>query len=267
MLSTAPVMRLSIATTSSPRSSNASQRCEPRKPAPPVTTALAMVSAGYEPRPRSPGVASTGSAADADVGEPPPLERRPVEEVTGVDDPRRLHEARDLVEVEPAEVVPLGEDRQNPGSVAHRVGIVSRHHAAHRALDGGVVRLDLGPLVRQERHDPQRRRLPGVVGAGLEGEAPHRDLDAVEGPTRYLPHLGRHALELVLVDADDAAHEVERVPGAVGDLHERTRVLRQAAAPEPGPGLEELVPDARVVAHPEDDVLDVGAHRVADGGD
>src|SRR3546814_3859686 len=42
MLSTEPVTRLSMATTSSPRSSSAWQRCEPRKPAPPVTTTRAI---------------------------------------------------------------------------------------------------------------------------------------------------------------------------------------------------------------------------------
>src|SRR5687767_3934374 len=42
MLAIAPVRRLSMATTESPRSSRASHRCEPMKPAAPVTTILDM---------------------------------------------------------------------------------------------------------------------------------------------------------------------------------------------------------------------------------
>src|SRR6188472_201620 len=42
MLVTEPETRLSIATTSSPRSRRARQRCDPKKPAPPVTTTRAM---------------------------------------------------------------------------------------------------------------------------------------------------------------------------------------------------------------------------------
>ena len=38
MLASFPVTRLSMQTTSSPRSSKARHRCEPRKPAPPLTT-------------------------------------------------------------------------------------------------------------------------------------------------------------------------------------------------------------------------------------
>src|SRR5690348_3288288 len=43
MLSVLPVIRLSIATTSSPSASRRSQRCDPRKPAPPVTSARGIV--------------------------------------------------------------------------------------------------------------------------------------------------------------------------------------------------------------------------------
>ena len=42
MLSTLPVMRLSIQITFNPSLSNLSQRCDPKNPAPPVTTAVCI---------------------------------------------------------------------------------------------------------------------------------------------------------------------------------------------------------------------------------
>src|SRR5579883_2300362 len=42
MLSVLPVMRLSITTTSKPSANSRSHRCEPRNPAPPVTSARGM---------------------------------------------------------------------------------------------------------------------------------------------------------------------------------------------------------------------------------
>src|SRR5688572_22153483 len=44
MLATSPVSRLSMPTTEMPLSSRYSERCEPRNPAAPVTSALGMVS-------------------------------------------------------------------------------------------------------------------------------------------------------------------------------------------------------------------------------
>src|SRR5579884_39036 len=44
MLSVLPVIKLSIATTSHPSASRRSQRCEPRKPAPPVTKTRGIIS-------------------------------------------------------------------------------------------------------------------------------------------------------------------------------------------------------------------------------
>ena len=74
MLSSEPVMRLSRQTTSSPRSSSASQRCEPRNPAPPVTTMRAISCA------RCPGTSNPRRA-----------QRGAVEQVAGVDDARLGH--------------------------------------------------------------------------------------------------------------------------------------------------------------------------------
>ena len=113
----------------------------------------------------------------------------------------------------------------------------------------------------------ERRRVAGVVGAGLEGEAPHADPHPGQVTADRGAHLGDHAVELVLVDGDDALEQVERVAGGVGDVDQRPRVLGEAAPAPARAGLEELVADALVVAHAQHDVLDVGADRLAHGGD
>src|SRR4051812_40024762 len=91
MFSMLPVRRLSMATTSSPRASNASQRCDPRNPAPPVTTTRA-----------------TSAPADAVVGEAAAANSSGVEQIASVDHPALGHQPADLVEVEPPKFVPLG---------------------------------------------------------------------------------------------------------------------------------------------------------------
>src|SRR4051794_15922126 len=178
MLSTEPVTRLSRTTTSSPRASNESHRCDPRKPPPPLTTtrAISELPAGR-----------ASCASDTSVLEATPAQRLAVEEVASVDDPRVAQRVGDLVEVEPLELVPLREHHEHLGAVARRVriggdldatevgGLARRERQRHRRVEG----LDRGPSGLQSLHDLERRRVAQIVGAGLEREAPHRDLLAV----------------------------------------------------------------------------------------
>src|SRR5205807_8435245 len=136
MLSTLPVSRLSMATTSSPRPTSVSQMCEPRKPAPPVTTMRA-----------------TGSAPpDGVVGEATPADGRRVEQVAGVDQSPFGHEATDLLEVEPAELVPLGEHDEHRCALARGVGIGCHLEAVDRASYCGVVGPQAGAALLQLVH-------------------------------------------------------------------------------------------------------------------
>src|SRR6266581_9233849 len=73
-LSAEPVMKLSSASTRQPRSSRASQRCEPMNPAPPETTARGLF------------------AANAAVGEAEAAHRFRVVDVSSIDDDRAAHE-------------------------------------------------------------------------------------------------------------------------------------------------------------------------------
>src|SRR6476469_5612077 len=96
MFSTLPVSRLSMATTSSPRCTSASQMCDPRKPAAPVTTMRATSAPAH-------GVVGKAAAANG----------RGVEQVAGVDEAAFGHDPADLLEVQPAELVPPGEHAQH----------------------------------------------------------------------------------------------------------------------------------------------------------
>src|SRR6266513_5034535 len=99
MFEAAPVTRLSTHTTCQPSASSRSLRCDPRKPAPPVTTARKL------------------GAADAAIDEAAFPHRPGVEDVAAVDDDGAAHQALDAIEVELSKFVPLGDDQEgiSPG--------------------------------------------------------------------------------------------------------------------------------------------------------
>src|SRR6476659_6283622 len=106
MFDSDPVIRLSRQTTSSPRSSSRSQRCEPRKPAPPVTTTRA-----------------TSGPTDALIDEPAAQEGGAIHQVAGVDHPLGGHGLADLAGVPPLEPGPRGEDGEDLGAGTGGVGV------------------------------------------------------------------------------------------------------------------------------------------------
>ena len=111
-------------------------------------------------------------------------QRGPVEEVARVDDVPAGHQVGDLVDVEPAELVPLGEHGEHLGAL-HRGVRDRRRPRCPRAGPGrtGRSRAPSAPWATRCGDHRQRGRLAQVVGAGLEGEAPHRDALAL-APSR-----------------------------------------------------------------------------------
>src|SRR5713226_4518235 len=101
-LSREPVMKLSRASTRMPRSSRASHRCDPMKPAPPDTTALSL--------------ALPLVAADTSIGETEVAHDLRVVDVAPVDDHRPAHGALDAAEVEASELVPLRDNNERIGA-------------------------------------------------------------------------------------------------------------------------------------------------------
>src|SRR3954470_17371837 len=98
MLASDPVSRLSTQTTRLPRASSSSQRCEPRKPAPPVTRHVATRRripedrSDKEPCRRAGAVHITHAMASADPAEPERDDEHDltVAPIVGPDDPRRF---------------------------------------------------------------------------------------------------------------------------------------------------------------------------------
>src|SRR5256885_5387441 len=117
MFAAVPVTRLSTHTTCQPSASSRSQRWEPRKPAPPVTTARNL------------------GAADATVDEAAFPHRLRVEDVAAVDDDGAAHQALDAIEVQLAKFVPFGHDEQGVGTGGDRVGILAILDRVHLRLE------------------------------------------------------------------------------------------------------------------------------------
>src|SRR5256885_14342272 len=105
-LSAEPVMKLSSASTRQPRSSRASQRCEPMNPAPPETTARGLF------------------AANAAVGEAKTSHHGRIVDVAAVDDHRPPHELPDAGHVELAELVPFRHQDERVPAGRDLVGVL-----------------------------------------------------------------------------------------------------------------------------------------------
>src|SRR5262245_997889 len=103
MFSTEPVMRLSMHTTSAPRPRRNSQRCEPMKPAPPVTRTR-IASGGKD-----------GATADRVVLEAEPTHALGLPHVPSVEDDRPTHQRAHSLEIQELELVPLGHQRERVG--------------------------------------------------------------------------------------------------------------------------------------------------------
>ena len=96
-------------------------------------------------------------------------------------------------EVEPAELVPLGEHDQDPGPGRRLVGVGPQLQAVQvvgrvgLGVDGGVEGLHGGAQLGEAVGDLQARRVAPVVGVGLEGEAPDGDRRPVDASRRRPP--------------------------------------------------------------------------------
>src|SRR5215467_2313417 len=125
MLSSEPVSRLSMQTTSHPWPSRKSQRWEPMKPAPPVTRTRTGASSG-----RQNGLASDGVVLEAE-----PAHALRLVEVATVEDDGTAQEAAEPLQVEVLELVPLRDEHGRLGSLGRLVG---RLREGHRGGEEGA---------------------------------------------------------------------------------------------------------------------------------
>src|SRR5438067_3587593 len=160
-LSGEPVMKLSSASTRTPRSRSAEHRCEPMNPAPPETTARGLF------------------AANAAIRETETPQQGGVVDVAPVDDDGPAHQLLHTCHVELPELVPFGDEHERIRTSGHLVRVLPifdlrQQHL--RALDRSrVVSPHLGAGGEQDARDVDARRLAHVVGVRLEGEAEQSD--------------------------------------------------------------------------------------------
>src|SRR5258708_5796243 len=179
MFASVPVMRLSTQTTSQPSLSRRRQRCDPRNPAPPVTTA--------RPAARSPEVSPMlsaeeggSAAADASIDETEVTHLVRFPDISAVDDHGASHAGSEALQVDAAKLIPLRQDSQGVRLPGHPVRVTGVGDTAVEDVLGlghghRVVHLDLGPPLQQSLDDFDRGRLAEVIRVGLVAEAQDPD--------------------------------------------------------------------------------------------
>src|ERR1035437_8139249 len=229
-------MKLSSASTLMPRSSNASQRCEPMKPAPPDTTA------------RSRWLVPT----NAPIREPEAPHHRRGVDVASIDDHRPTHRHLQATEVEMAELVPFRDQYEAVRAIRQRIGVggvfdLRQQHARplHR---GRVVGTDLGAGREQHPCDVQARRVSKVVRVGLERPPEEPDNPALERVEAF-PKLVDGEHPLIAVYGHDRVQQLWVIVKALRQRGERFDVLGKARTAITDAGVEEAGADALVETH------------------
>ena len=175
--------------------------------------------------------ADLGRAADAVVGEAGRTQLGRVEHVPAVDQQRIPHAPGRLAPVELGELGPLGHEHGRVGAVERlqRVGADRRLRQRRDAVGDRVPRAHVRALGDEPAGEHEARRLAHVVGVRLEREPEQRDRLAAQA-AEVLLQLPDHAPLLQLVHLDHGVQELEVVARVRGELLQRERVLREAAA-------------------------------------
>ncbi len=141
---------------------------------------------------------------------------------------------------------------------AHGLG-----HALGMSGHLGIVRLDHRALVAQQADHVHGRRLARVLGAALEGQAPHADALALERAAQAGPQLAHGLRALDGVDLLDGGEHRGGDAEGLADVAQGGHVLGQAAAAEADARLEEVGAHPRVVRDALHDAVDVDADGLA----
>ena len=111
--------------------------------------------------------------------------------------------------------------------------------------------------------EDQRRRLAHVIGTGFEGQPPYGDLATVKVAAKMFEQALGQVVFLLLIDRLHRGQNSQARARLLGGVEHCAQILGKAASPEPRPGVEELVADARVRAKSLAHQLDVGTHCIA----
>src|SRR5947209_19057976 len=115
----------------------------------------------------------------SEVAQPHLLGLSPVVDVAQVNENLAAHCRSDPVEVERAELVPLGDDDQRIGAIRRRIGVLGKLDTGEDLLGllarHGIERRDLGSALDQRLDNRNRRGIAHVIGVRLEREPEHAD--------------------------------------------------------------------------------------------
>ena len=214
------------------------------------------------------------SAPDGEILDAAAAHQFRVVEVAPVEDHRVLQGLLDGREVRAAEFLPLGDDDQ-------RIGVGEGTHRALGVFQARVVAEDALRLVHGDRvvggdggagseevgDQLTARRFAHVVGIGLEGEAPEREVPALEVVETALDLAAQDVFLGVVGFLDGGQHLEGDVGVVLGGLDQRLDVLGEAGAAVAAAGVEEVVADARVGADALADHLDVGTEHFGEVGE
>src|SRR5215813_3469869 len=154
--------------------------------------------------------------SDAEVDEPTLAHPGRVEDVPAVEDHGLFHQLLHPIEVRATELIPLGEDEQSVRilqclvrslGIPHTLPEMPLRHLSGDRVVGGKG----GAFPHQAFEHDQRRCLPHVVGPGLEGQPPDREV--LPGQIAVVLHrLLEQQTLLVLVGSLDSAQQIEFDP-------------------------------------------------------
>ena len=153
-----------------------------------------------------------GVSVHAHVLEAQALHLCAVQRVSTVEhEPRRVHAAGDVLPVGVDELRPLRDQDDRLRLVGGLQHVVHQLYGRRQVGTGRVHRLrvvcaDDCPVVAQGVDHVQRRRLPNVVGVGLERQSQHPNSQAVDGAAEALPQRVDRQQPLPVVDVDHGPH-------------------------------------------------------------
>src|SRR5579863_9011118 len=189
-------------------------------------------------------------APDRDVAELRPLHLVGAVDVAQIDDHRARHYALEPSQIERAELLPFGGDDDGIGAVGGGIGAVAIFNGGQKRFDllhaGRIVAAHRGAEVVQRGDQRDRRRIAGIVGIRLEGQAEYGDGLAAHRTVERRDHLARHGAFALLVDGGHRLDDAQRHTAVLRGLQQRAGVLGETRAAEAGTGVQKFRADAVV---------------------
>src|SRR6056297_378314 len=185
------------------------------------------------------------------------------------------------LQIEVAELVPLGQDQHRIGPVHGLVFVGGKGNVVFDVLQPPgsffhglrVVGAKMSARGGQVADDGDGRALAHVVGVGFEGQAEHGQGHAAQvgvgrggGSGKGVADFFGHDVLLAFIAVNGLLYQVHAGPGGFTDLGQGFGVLWKAGAAVSGAGVQELGADTPVPAHSPGYVLYVGTDLFAEVG-